>query len=617
MMGSASGRIATGILYLLLAGTATVRAQLTQDNVLMVVNEASADSLAIRDAYLAKYPGVRVFSRAMPTDASITREQFEDKIRQPLDQYLRSIPAGESDYLYKAIRALVTTKGVPRRVYDIDDTGEPHIGDSVTTTTPEYSAYRYDPACVDSELVLVHQALTAGDDPLPDNYANNYVRNPYYCSTSRIGTYSRDNATRDKTFRFEGYGWSQSTAQVSKQFRPGDMYLVTRLTGYTAAEAIAALNRGGQMPLDKHGWCVVLDRNSRNLDGDSEEGDFAHARDLLQDDGFNVDYDSSSTFVTTASHPVIAYSGYGVNHYPDRPPVPYHMYVLDSLAMTLPPGAIFNTYESWNGRDFECTDCHDPGLHDAHGQLADWIHIGGTLGFGHVFEPYAHTVADNEILLERMLIQRWTFAEAAYASLYAISWQNVVVGDPLATFELMPEVVQWRIVAQHGTLGPVTTPIDDGYVEPRAGGVRTLTAEFSHDVDPTSVTVGVVTVAGQQSGDQSSLIQSVVLDPGRRQLTVSLSAALPDADTYVVTITPALKEAGGSSFGGNVDLELSTLVGDADGSGEVSASDILSARQAAGQTPAESTARFDVDQSGQITGTDILAVRSNLARTLP
>jgi len=613
----ASATIVAGIACLLLARIPPATAQITTDNVLLVVNASSADSLAIRTAYLDKYPGVRVFSRAMPTDASITRQQFEDQIRQPLDQYLRSTPPGESDDLYKTIRVLVTTKGIPRRIYDIDDTGAPHIGDTGSSAEPQYNAVRYDAACVDSELVLVHQQLSAGDTALPDNYANNYIRNPYYCSTSRIHTYSRTYATYDKEFSLSGMAWQEAAPPLSRRFRPGDMYLVTRLSGYTADEAIAALNRAGKIPLDKANHCIVLDRNSRNLDGDTMSGDFVTARDLLQAAGFVVEYDNTSTFVTTASRPVAAYSGYGVNHYPDYPPAPYRMYILDSLALSLPLGSIFNSYESFNGRDFECPDCHNPALHDSHGQVADWIHIGGTLGFGHVFEPYAHTVADNVILLDRMLIQGWTFAEAAYASLHAISWQNVVVGDPLAIFEPAGEVTQWKVLADHGPLGPVTITVDDGYVEPRLNGVASLAAVFNRDVDPTTVLIGAVTIVGQQTGTQTHLIQSLSLDPTRRELSIALSAALPDADTYLVTLLPVVKDTGGVPFTGNVALEVSALVGDVDGSGQVAPADMLAVRQAAGQTPSGIAARLDVNQSGGITGCDILAVRSRLGRSVP
>jgi len=416
---------------LALAAACPALADLGPEHVLLVVNLNSPDSMAIRDAYLARYPGVHVWSYAGSTSPTITRAVFESELRSPLDTYLRTAEFN-GEPLYKQIRVLVTTKGVPRRIDDFDTPG---YGDLPNQMLTEYSAGRFDAAAVDSDLTLLHQSLMAGTTPEPWNYANNHVRNPYHAATQRMDTYARDNATTAKTgltFMTTRNGWENGKGTPAEKLASGDIYLVARLTGYTAAEAIAALNRGGTIPIVRQGVTFVIDRDDQSLDDDapySQGVDFPETRDVLTAAGFSVIYDQTdAVFVTTAPLPVLGYAGYGRNHNPFTVPTTY---ILDWLAFSLSPGAAFNTYESFNGRYWE-----DWRPHDTQGQAADWLRIGGTLALAHVWEPLTFAVGDNEILYDRMLNRGWTFVEAAYASLPVLSWQNIVVGDPLTRFEV-------------------------------------------------------------------------------------------------------------------------------------------------------------------------------------
>ena len=609
---------------------ASAHAQITEDNVLLIVNTASVDSLAIRTAYTTKYPGVRVWEYPGPTTSrSITREDFDTELRLPLKAYLESTPEGEPQPLYQTVRVLVTTKGVPTRVHDVDYVYPSYqVGDDASSggaTETEWFNNRYDAASVDSELVVLHHDLRPGDQPEPPgepkNYANNYIRNPYYGGTSRIDTYSRQYATVAKTLTFFGSYWKNLVGvQTQYKLLSGDIYLVTRLSGYTVEDVTDALDRSGRIGVRKDACTVVLDRTDYWGDetGLLDFGDFKATRNLLTAEGFNTDYDNTSTFLTTASHDVLGYAGYGVNHR-NGPPSGRRYVLLDlDPHFTLCDGAIFNTYESWNGRDFECTDPLDVALHDRHGQVADWLRIGGTLGFGHVFEPFASSVADNAILYDRMLLRGWTFAEAAYASLPYLSWQNIVVGDPLATFYELSEVTAWQIAADHDAAGTLTTTITDGYIEPRNLGIRTLLVTVSAEVDPATLGLpGAVTITGDHGGDMSSLIQPLTLDPTGCIMTITLSSPLPNADTYTVTVAPTVKNTQGNAYEGDTSLVLSALAGDVNASGLVTGADMLAVRPLEGQAPTSQTARFDVDRSGAIAAGDILAVRAGAGHGLP
>lgn len=593
-------------LGLLMALSAPSLGQITRNNVLLVVNTNSADSIAIRDAYLAKYPGVRVWQYAGSTAASIERTPFESELRVPLDTYLRSKPAGETQSLYKTIRVLVLTTGVPRRIYDIDGQA---IGDNPDLMNAEFGNNRFDAASVDSELTLVHQQLRAGSVPqpsgLPKNYANNYIFNPYYGESSRIDSFPRIYATSTKNLQFVGSGWENAVGGISGQLTSGDIYLVTRLSGYTAAEAIAALNRGGAIAVDRYAVSTVFDGDATHV---YDAGDFQAAHTALAALRFLSTYDTTATFLTTSTRPVLGYAGYGFNHTPRAAST----YVLTSLNFTLAPGALFNTYESYNGRNFETVSPHDQ-----YGQVADWIRIGGTLGLGYVFEPLGGAIARNATLYDRMLLRGWTFAEAAYASMPLLSWQHVVVGDPLTTFTLLPDVTGWQIVSDHGPAGTIATDLSDGYIEPRSQGIRKLTCLLSAAANPATLSAATVTVMGQRTGSQAGLIQSLTLDASGTLLTIQLLPALPNADRYTVTLTPEVKDTAGNRYTGRTSLLVSALIGDANASGTVTATDMLAVRSAFGQAVTAATARFDLSGSGSISADDVLVVRTGAGLALP
>jgi dockerin type I repeat protein len=176
----------------------------------------------------------------------------------------------------------------------------------------------------------------------------------------------------------------------------------------------------------------------------------------------------------------------------------------------------------------------------------------------------------------------------------------------------------WEVLATHGGgVGELATAVGDGYVEPRAGGLRELRITFTEKIDPATATPGAVTLVGETAGDVSSLIQTLSLDASGRQLTVSLSASPPNADTVTVAVTDQLRTTSGATVVGDRDIVLGVLAGDVNSSGAVSAADILAVRGAVGQALSGATAGADANASGTVTGGDLLWVRSRLGSQLP
>jgi uncharacterized protein (TIGR03790 family) len=208
------------------------------------------------------------------------------------------------------------------------------------------------------------------------------------------------------------------------------IYLVTRLAAYDLADmkamvdrALAARNRGK----------FVIDMAS-----DSDEGGDGWLRTaaillpaarVVLDEGTRVLYDQ---------HDVIGYAGWGSNdgHRTRR-----------FLGFTWLPGAIATEFVSTNARTFaRPPDNWTPTTWQdkAHwfagspqSLAADYIHEGATGCSGHVYEPYLTQTPRPDYLLPAYYGGR-NLAESYYLAIPSLSWQNVVLGDPLCRLGQAP-----------------------------------------------------------------------------------------------------------------------------------------------------------------------------------
>ncbi len=181
-----------------------------------------------------------------------------------------------------------------------------------------------------------------------------------------------------------------------------------------------------------------------------------------------------------------------------------------------------------------------------------------------------------------------------------------------------PELTESEIAATHGGgVGEVAVTIADGYVEPRNSGITHLRLHFSEALDPATVNSGVVTIVGVLNGNCSSQVATVTLEGANDILAVALTSALPDQDTYTVTVSTSVQDMSGNPVGTGTDLVLSALQGDTNGDRQVDVGDMLKVRSEQGETVTELTAGCDVNIDGQIDVGDMLAVRSNSGHTAP
>ena len=430
-------------------GAVPLRAEIAEDQVLVVYNSASADGTALLAGYLAAHPDIPAanvldLNNTSLLVANLTQALFITDIREPIRSYLAAPGAPQPE----DIIAIVLLRPFPHRMFDTDNA---LIGDNPSGSQTELLNGDATYASIDAELVLLWQNLEAGEaGATMDSLSDNVIDNPYHQANAAIDLFSRASITTSKTFiNRSNVVWTLGGVGATR-LGPGDMYLVCRIDGATLADAQAVIERAQGIRVDHTAVRVILDEYDLSVGDDLDDDplfpssdpflagdDYEETRDLLVAAGWDVRYDDTFDFIsgTEETTTLIAYASYGENHDIDgagENPPGTGTYI---ESFTFAAGAMFNTVESYNSRAFN-------GLGTLFGleQVSDFIAAGGTFGAGYVFEPFTFTIADNEFLFSNMLVHRRCWAEAAYSAIPALSWQHVVVGDPLGRIRLLGDI---------------------------------------------------------------------------------------------------------------------------------------------------------------------------------
>jgi len=364
------GRLVRLAVLLLLVAPLRVAAQ-TADNVLVVINDDSAASVEIGEYYAAKR-GVQndhVIRIKVDTAETIQRPDYERAIEQPIGQQLLE------RNLEDRILFIVLTKGVPLR---IAGTG----GRDGTI------------ASVDSELALLYRRLLGETLPIVGR-----VPNPFYLGNGDVAT-----APRFTRAAF-------------------DVYLVTRLDGFSVEDIRALIDRGSAPSASGQ---IVLDQ--RALAGDLG-GDqwLKEAAARLKDTpvGSSVVLETTRDSATT-QEPVLGYYTWGSTDPAQRG---------RRSGLRFAPGAIGAMFVSTDGRTFtEPPTSWQPNVGTFAGSIqslaGDLIRDGMTGIAAHVYEPFLDGTIRPQVLFPAYA-SGFTLAESFYMAMPYLSWQTVVVGDPL------------------------------------------------------------------------------------------------------------------------------------------------------------------------------------------
>ncbi len=409
------------------------------EHVLLVYNSDVEDSVLVRNLYLEKYPTVLTFdigqSGCELTGGTVTRQQYLDCIRNPLRDFINGVNGGPD--LSEQIVVILTTRGVPARI-----NGTNEFGQLLNSTF----------ASVESELTLLQQDQEAsGAAPLLERHFG-ITDNPYHTRLQPILSYDRSGIRTPLNFTQVSVpggpvSWSVTGAT------PGHLYLTCRLDSApgehtTPVEEIARLlERSPNLTATRCEAQLLLDAYSLGGSMLEEQGlppsfpavaDYVRTNGFLGQAGWSVQLDRTFEFIAQTEiadqiRPLIALGTYGENHDIDgRGEDPFGSGTY-TRSYNYHPAAMFLSIESFNGNSIV-----DGQPRGGQGQVLDFIASGGSFTIGHVAEPFAFSVPDMEYLSRAMLISGFSFAEAAWISIPAISWQQTPIGDPLARIQVLP-----------------------------------------------------------------------------------------------------------------------------------------------------------------------------------
>ncbi|HKV98474.1 MAG TPA: TIGR03790 family protein [Vicinamibacterales bacterium] len=343
------------------------------DNVAVVINDASPASVQIGEYYAKKRAIAQdhVLHIKTATTDDIERGEFSRTIQSPLGEWL-----GKSN-LQDKILYIVLTKGVPIRI-----TGTQGLQGSG--------------ASVDSELTLLYRRMVG----TPQAPIAGRLPNPYFLDQKAI-----------------------ADAKPFTRFLD-DIYLVTRLDGYTVDDVLKLIDRGTAPSTDGK---IVLDERATLMDAGGDRWLQQAADRLRQTDPADRVVLEMTRSLVTQTGPILGYYSWGSNDTSNR---------LRHFGMQFSPGAIGAMFVSTDGRTFaEPPADWIPGGTDKRGYgsqslAGDLIRDGITGVAAHVNEPFLDATIRPQILFPAY-IKGFNLAESFYLAMPYLSWQTIVVGDPL------------------------------------------------------------------------------------------------------------------------------------------------------------------------------------------
>ncbi len=462
----------------------------TPAQVLVVVNDSNPVSVAIGNYYagLRAIPAVNVFHlpNGTPSVETISRADYNSYFRDAIKTYITVT----QPQLAAQIKYIVLTKYVPIRVAGNNN------------------------ASVDSELTLL---LTTA---LPDAGQPNWITNPYFNKNVHFAQYT-GTTPHFLVARLDGY-----EDNVDPQTGiPGDVKaLIDRAQNPSSS---------GQFVLDKD-----PSKTGGYLIGNTW---METAATTLTSYGLNVTLDATNQFLFNQPN-VIGYASWGSNdsftagppYYGDVPAGSGNVYPGSWLA-----GALVTDYVSTNGRTFLKAG-------QSYGQslIADLIHLGASGAAGYVDEPFLQACVHPDILFSRY-VTGYDAIEAYYMAMPYLSWQNVVVVDPLMRSGIqviLPPTIA-AAFPDRGSHGGGTTVFISG-------------ANLGNIGDAVAVKFdGVTSQNASFVGQNSISAEAPPHVPGKVDLSVTVANGTVTKVGGFLYL-PALQLSGSSSIGQNATLEI-------------------------------------------------------------
>ena len=344
-------------------------AQVSYNDVAVIVNLNSNDSKLIGNYFQVKrnIPNVNMIYISTSTSEEITSTEF-DSLRSQVESYILL------NNLRDSINYIVTTKGVPLKInrggFDIP------IGQ-----------YRNEcpSASVESELSCIL------------GYYSKYI--------GQAGIYYSPYYYKFDTFSKKKY----------------DMYLVTRLDGYSTDDVFKMIDRSGPNTLVSKSALYIFDQDTAwSYALQYINDNMKTAADSLLFYNKNVELNTDTIYVTYRSS-VIGYMSWGSND--------HYAYLFTEHGIphnTWSVGSIADMYVSTSGRSFNYPPVYGQSL------ISELIKEGVCGAKGYVYEPMSSAMT-NPIVLFGKYLHGYNLAESFHSSFRYMSWVDVVVGDPKTT----------------------------------------------------------------------------------------------------------------------------------------------------------------------------------------
>ena len=386
LAGAAAALLAAA---LLVSGAGAAPEAERASGVVIVANSDAPDSVSIAAHYaqVRGVPRANIIALRMPVSETITWKEFVAAIWQPLEDEL--VRRGWIDAI-----AMDLHDDVGRRKYAVSGqriaalvvcrgvplrvSHDPSLYRSVEPLT-EHPELRTNQGAVDSELSLLAQ---------PDYPINALIPNPLF----------RNASPTDFT-----------RSQVVK---------VSRLDGPTAADALHLVDLA--VEAERTG---VLGRGYVDIAGPHESGDrwLAAAAASIRALGFDLSVSRGpGTLPATARI--------------DAPALYFGWYAPDLNGPFALPGFRFPA-------GAVAVHVHSFSAHTLRSSTEGWcgplVARGATATVGNVFEPYLEYLHRPDLMMEA-LANGYDLVDAAYFALPVLSWQSIVIGDPLYRPFLVP-----------------------------------------------------------------------------------------------------------------------------------------------------------------------------------
>lgn len=380
--------------------------------VLVLANANEPESLELARYYAFKrgIPEKNILSFPMPGEEEITWDSFVESIYNPLRTLLvekewvqGSLIDGEDRQgrtqavcYGSSIDYLVLCRGVPLKIKN--DQGR--YTEEEAALPPGEALYALNEASVDSELALLAQ---------PETPLSWLAPNPLYGleAPKLLTAYPAGSVRVDK----ELLSNPMFKARKQRLLMNNLVVKVARLDGPTLASAKALVDHA----LEGERWGLI-GRAYVDLGGPHERGDMwiQEAGSILEAQGYDVDYErTKGAFPIDARFDAPAfYLGWWFMHPQGAIAAPWAEFA---------PGALAYQLHSFSARTVR-----DP----IHYWVGPFVSKGAAGTVGSVYEPYLDAFYRPELLM-RALVSGKEWGEAAYYALPFLSWQMVLIGDPL------------------------------------------------------------------------------------------------------------------------------------------------------------------------------------------